>query len=315
MRLLASDVVAVNGECAPSPVNEAWAGAASTASAMVREQGWRRVRTYADPLPTGAPRQALWTTAVPPSGRRRRSLHAAPMTIGPRVDDGAGAWTLTRIVRAAARRPKSTIALWLLLVVGFTVGGGMVGTRTSTPPNGTGESARADQRLTASGLGIPRSSRSSSARAIQPPRPPPSIELRPAPRGRERRTSARSDAAAAARARDACAATPTTRPTTSRRSSARSRPSAAATRASRSRGRRPARSTKAFDDVVATTCARRAGLAAGHARDPVLRLRRARRRVGAAAAGADVGRSPRWAARPGLADRRRSTSGTARWSS
>ncbi len=70
--------------------------------------------------------------------------------------DGLLARAVRRVARGSARRPKSTIALWLLLVVGFTVGGGMVGTQyLDSSDTGTGESARADKRLTASGLGDP----------------------------------------------------------------------------------------------------------------------------------------------------------------
>jgi uncharacterized membrane protein YdfJ with MMPL/SSD domain len=70
--------------------------------------------------------------------------------------DGLLARAVRRVARGSARRPKSTIALWLLLVVGLTVGGGMVGTRyLDNSDRGTGESARADERLAASGLGDP----------------------------------------------------------------------------------------------------------------------------------------------------------------
>ena len=48
------------------------------------------------------------------------------------------------------------IALWLLLVVGLTVGGGMAGTRyIAASDTGTGESARADKRIHAADLEQP----------------------------------------------------------------------------------------------------------------------------------------------------------------
>ena len=58
--------------------------------------------------------------------------------------------------RSAARRPKTTIALWLALIVGLVGLGSSVGMRTlSNSSSGTGESARADARLSASGLKAP----------------------------------------------------------------------------------------------------------------------------------------------------------------
>jgi RND superfamily putative drug exporter len=64
---------------------------------------------------------------------------------------------LSRFVHAAARnaarRPKTTVALWLALVVACVMFGSSAGMRTlSHSGSGTGESARADARLTASGL-------------------------------------------------------------------------------------------------------------------------------------------------------------------
>ena len=69
----------------------------------------------------------------------------------------AGAGVLSRFVhaaaRSAARRPKTTVALWLALIVACVVLGSSAGMRTlSNSESGTGESARADARLTASGL-------------------------------------------------------------------------------------------------------------------------------------------------------------------
>ncbi len=58
--------------------------------------------------------------------------------------------------RAAARRPRTTILLWLVLIAACIVGGGLAGTRTlSNAGSVTGESARADARLAAAGLTAP----------------------------------------------------------------------------------------------------------------------------------------------------------------
>jgi RND superfamily putative drug exporter len=58
--------------------------------------------------------------------------------------------------RAAARRPRTTILLWLALIAACTVAGGLAGMRTlSNAGSGTGESARADARLAAAGLTAP----------------------------------------------------------------------------------------------------------------------------------------------------------------
>jgi uncharacterized membrane protein YdfJ with MMPL/SSD domain len=69
----------------------------------------------------------------------------------------AGDGLLARFVhaaaRSAARRPKTTVALWLVLIVGCVAAGSLAGMRTlSNSESGTGESARADARLDASGL-------------------------------------------------------------------------------------------------------------------------------------------------------------------
>jgi len=56
--------------------------------------------------------------------------------------------------RASARGPRLTIALWLALIVGCVAAGSIVGMRSlSNAASRTGESARADARLTAAGLG------------------------------------------------------------------------------------------------------------------------------------------------------------------
>jgi uncharacterized membrane protein YdfJ with MMPL/SSD domain len=71
----------------------------------------------------------------------------------------AGHGLLARFVhaaaRSAARRPKTTIALWLALIVACVAAGSLAGMRTlsdSGSGSGTGESGRADARLSASGL-------------------------------------------------------------------------------------------------------------------------------------------------------------------
>jgi uncharacterized membrane protein YdfJ with MMPL/SSD domain len=61
-----------------------------------------------------------------------------------------------RVAAASARRPKRTIALWLLLVVGLVAAGSATGTRAITGADaGVGESAAADHRLTKAGLADP----------------------------------------------------------------------------------------------------------------------------------------------------------------
>jgi uncharacterized membrane protein YdfJ with MMPL/SSD domain len=72
--------------------------------------------------------------------------------------DGVLARAVRRIARGSARRPKSMIALWLLMVVGLSVAGGMAGTRyIESSDSGTGQSARADKRVDAAGLRDPAS--------------------------------------------------------------------------------------------------------------------------------------------------------------
>jgi len=67
---------------------------------------------------------------------------------------------LARLVRAAAgvsaRRPKTTIALWLALLAACVAAGSVSGMRTlSNTKSGVGESAHADARLTVAGLQPP----------------------------------------------------------------------------------------------------------------------------------------------------------------
>jgi RND superfamily putative drug exporter len=75
----------------------------------------------------------------------------APGPTGP--DHGLLARVVQRVAGAAARRPKLTVALWLVLIVACVAAGSLAGMRSlSHAGSGTGESARADARLTASGL-------------------------------------------------------------------------------------------------------------------------------------------------------------------
>jgi len=79
-----------------------------------------------------------------------------PASPSPAADRGA----LSRLVRGAARlaerRPKTIVALWLLLVVGCIMAGSLAGTQQLTESQaGVGESARADARIERSGLRDP----------------------------------------------------------------------------------------------------------------------------------------------------------------
>ncbi|WP_320669890.1 MMPL family transporter [Patulibacter defluvii] len=66
---------------------------------------------------------------------------------------GLLARVVRRTSRAAAKRPKFTILLWILLVVGLTVAGGMTGTKTiDSSKSGVGESKVADERIADAGL-------------------------------------------------------------------------------------------------------------------------------------------------------------------
>ena len=70
--------------------------------------------------------------------------------------DGALARGVRRAAGVAASRPKTAIALWLVLVIGCLVAGGMSGTRTlSDAESGAGESQRADERIAQAGLADP----------------------------------------------------------------------------------------------------------------------------------------------------------------
>ena len=70
--------------------------------------------------------------------------------------DGVLARAVDRISQAAARRPRTTIALWLLPVVACVVAGATAGTKTLTSAqSGVGESARANAILTRAHLKAP----------------------------------------------------------------------------------------------------------------------------------------------------------------
>ena len=88
------------------------------------------------------------------SGRGARQL--CGMTASPGVPprpDGALARVVRRAAGAAAARPRTAIALWLVLVAGCVLAGGMAGTRSLTESEaGVGESQRADERLAAAVL-------------------------------------------------------------------------------------------------------------------------------------------------------------------
>ncbi|WP_210492652.1 MMPL family transporter [Patulibacter sp. SYSU D01012] len=89
------------------------------------------------PSPAAADPAAAQPPERPPTGLARLVLRAA----GP-----------------ARRRPRTTIALWLLFVVLCTLAGGLTGTRGLTDAEqGIGESGRADARLDAAGLRAPAS--------------------------------------------------------------------------------------------------------------------------------------------------------------
>jgi hypothetical protein len=81
------------------------------------------------------------------------------MTESPHIPprpDGALARAVRRAAGVAAARPRTAIALWLVLVAGCVLAGGAAGTRTLTETeSGVGESARADERIEAAGLRDP----------------------------------------------------------------------------------------------------------------------------------------------------------------
>ncbi|MBX5443022.1 MAG: MMPL family transporter, partial [Solirubrobacteraceae bacterium] len=74
----------------------------------------------------------------------------------PRRPDGTLAGAVRRAAAASARRPRRTIALWLLLVAVLAAAGAATGMRTLTgAEQGTGPSAQADRRVEAAGLEPP----------------------------------------------------------------------------------------------------------------------------------------------------------------
>ena len=79
-----------------------------------------------------------------------------PLPPSPPRPDSALARGVRRVAGIAAARPKTAIALWMALVVGCIVVGGMSGTRSMTDAEaGAGESAQADERIVAAGLADP----------------------------------------------------------------------------------------------------------------------------------------------------------------
>jgi RND superfamily putative drug exporter len=65
-----------------------------------------------------------------------------------------------RAAGASARRPRRTIALWLVLVAALSLAGGAAGTRELSDREGeVGEAARAEARIAAAGLGSPATER------------------------------------------------------------------------------------------------------------------------------------------------------------
>ncbi len=80
---------------------------------------------------------------------------AAALPSGPAAPGRLARW-IRRAARASARRPKITIAAWLLLTVACLAAGSLTGTRTlSNAASGTGQSARAQARLAKAGLADP----------------------------------------------------------------------------------------------------------------------------------------------------------------
>ena len=74
----------------------------------------------------------------------------------PSSPDGALARSVRRAAAASARRPRTTIALWLVFVAACVFAGAMTGTKSLTgSETGTGESARADAQVDAAGMRSP----------------------------------------------------------------------------------------------------------------------------------------------------------------
>ena len=79
-----------------------------------------------------------------------------PSSLPPGASTGALSRGVRRAAGVAARRPKTIIALWLLLVVGCVFAGGAAGTKTlSDTETGAGQSRTADERIEAAGLRDP----------------------------------------------------------------------------------------------------------------------------------------------------------------
>ncbi len=65
------------------------------------------------------------------------------------------AGVVRRAARLSARRPRLTILLWVLLIVGCTAAGATTGTNALNSGDRVGDSGRAEQRIEDSGLGSP----------------------------------------------------------------------------------------------------------------------------------------------------------------
>jgi len=79
-----------------------------------------------------------------------------PSSLPPGASTGALSRGVRRAAGVAARRPKTIIVLWLLLVVGCVYAGGAAGTKTlSDTETGAGQSRTADERIEAAGLRDP----------------------------------------------------------------------------------------------------------------------------------------------------------------
>ena len=157
--------------CGISPASQpslmAGAGRALSARDRHRATPTARPPPHAEPNRWGFPHQrgrgcaACQTPDRPSDFGGRRTAVCGPMETTPSPTAASGgphrSGVLARFVhaaaRSAARRPKTTVALWLALIVACVVLGSSAGMRTlSNAGSGTGESARADARLTASGL-------------------------------------------------------------------------------------------------------------------------------------------------------------------
>ncbi len=204
--------------------------------------------------------------------------------------------------RSAARRPKTTVALWLALIVACVGLGSSAGMRTlSNAGSGTGESARADARLTMSGLQGPAtenilvrsSSRQRTAHAVA------ALEGGVIRLSAVKSVDGPNRLARAVscgwpnRARRRDAARRSQEPRHPRRPGPALCQSTVCKRARRHvrRGRQRLGRQRDHEPRQQRAAPGRADLGSDHAHHPGARVRRAGRRVGAAAARSDVGSS------------------------